>query len=324
MKIQKVLNKQELWSKISNFDLDNPEASFSFSKRLARENGWSEEYSKRVINEYKKFLYLSVISGKSGKSLTPSDEVDQAWHLHMVYTHSYWQDLCRDTLGVKFHHGPTKGGKNEGEKYATQYQFTLDFYKSELGQDAPTDIWPSVEKRFANIVYRRVNMHENFVMNKKNVKQYMTFYILLLTGVFTCGILMSASTTSDVDWSSTLMLIFGIVLGIFLIRGFYRYATRDERSSDFSTTYKNNSYKPTSKSSSSTKSNSNSSSSSKSSSDSNTTTNTGGCGIAGSFFGCSSSSDSSHGCSSSDGGGDGGSGCGGGGCGGGGCGGCGG
>jgi hypothetical protein len=291
----KIENKtqQELWDKISEFSLDNPNASFSFSKRLARENGWTNTFSNKVIDEYKKFLYLSVISGKS---LTPSDEVDQVWHLHMIYTDSYWNDLCKNTLGIKFHHGPTKGGQKEGSKYAEQYQFTLDFYKSIFECNAPSDAWPSVEKRFANVVYKRVNMHENFVVNKKNVKQYMTFYALLLIGVFACGTLMSASSESQIDWESTLLIIGSIIAGIFIIRGIYRYINRDERSS-------------------------NSSSSSSSSSDSGT-----GCTIAGSFFGCGSDSSSSHGCGSSHGcssGGDSGGGDGGG-CGGGGCGGCGG
>ena len=81
----------KLWEDLSNFSLDNPEADFSFSQRLARENGWNLAHSLRVIEEYKKFIYMSVVTGKS---LTPSDEVDQAWHLHLIYSYSYWVEMC--------------------------------------------------------------------------------------------------------------------------------------------------------------------------------------------------------------------------------------
>lgn len=76
----------ELWSTIRSFDIDGGPASLTFSKRLARENGWSVGYSERVIDEYRKFVFLCMVSGHK---CTPSDEVDQAWHLHMIYTESY-------------------------------------------------------------------------------------------------------------------------------------------------------------------------------------------------------------------------------------------
>jgi hypothetical protein len=41
-----------LWKKIENFQIDDPSVSFSFYKRLARENGWSQAYAERVIKEY--------------------------------------------------------------------------------------------------------------------------------------------------------------------------------------------------------------------------------------------------------------------------------
>ncbi|GAA4338966.1 hypothetical protein GCM10023149_49350 [Mucilaginibacter gynuensis] len=95
-----------LWQKIQSFQLDQPDADFSFSARLARENGWTAAYTHRVINEYKKFIFLCCVSEQG---VTPSDPVDQAWHLHLTVTRSYWIDLCRDTLGSEIHHNPTKG-----------------------------------------------------------------------------------------------------------------------------------------------------------------------------------------------------------------------
>ncbi|MUV03051.1 hypothetical protein GN157_04950 [Flavobacterium rakeshii] len=97
--------QKELWDKISNFRLDDPDASFTFSARLARENGWTKEYTNSVIEEYRKFIFLCCVSKSSA---TPSDPVNQVWHLHLTYTKSYWINFCKSTLQREIHHNPTK------------------------------------------------------------------------------------------------------------------------------------------------------------------------------------------------------------------------
>lgn len=99
-------------------------------------------------------------------SLTPSDQVDQVWHLHLLYTQSYWIDFCQDTLGKQIHHGPTKGGKQEGEKYNDLYEKTLALYKTLFKRDAPQDIWPPREIRFGEVNFLRVNLHRNWIIKK--------------------------------------------------------------------------------------------------------------------------------------------------------------
>jgi hypothetical protein len=78
------MTKEEitLWQKIEAFRLDDPDAGFQFSARLAGENGWSLNYAHRVIEEYKKFIFMCCISPTG---VTPSDPVDQAWHLHLTF-----------------------------------------------------------------------------------------------------------------------------------------------------------------------------------------------------------------------------------------------
>ncbi len=39
----------ELYERILAFSLDKPDAQLTFSKRLARDNGWKLEYTQRVI-----------------------------------------------------------------------------------------------------------------------------------------------------------------------------------------------------------------------------------------------------------------------------------
>ena len=152
-----------LWERIRDFELDDDSSSLTFTDRLARENGWSHEFAIRAIVEYKKFMFLVCISNQP---LTPSDEVDQVWHLHLLYTHSYWKEFCPTVLKKEIHHGPTKGGQSEQLKFTNWYLRTLDLYKQNFSQDPPTDLWPSGKKRFSNINFQRVSRDENWIIKK--------------------------------------------------------------------------------------------------------------------------------------------------------------
>ncbi|HCA82427.1 MAG TPA: hypothetical protein DEP18_01475 [Flavobacteriales bacterium] len=152
-----------LWNKIERLELDDPQADLTFSGRLARENGWSLEFALGAIEEYKRFIYLICVSNTA---LTPSDEVDQVWHLHLLYTESYWDELCTEILGRKIHHGPTKGGNKEREKFEVMYERTLRNYEEEFGISAPEEYWPSVKNRFSDIHFRRTNTKTNWIIPK--------------------------------------------------------------------------------------------------------------------------------------------------------------
>jgi len=155
--------EQALWNKLSAFSLDQAGINFSFSDRLARENGWTKSYSLRVVEEYKKFILLCCISQHG---VTPSDAVDQAWHLHLTYTKSYWVDLCRSTIEKEIHHNPTKGGKDEANKFDGFYTNTHDLYKEVFGCNPPADIWPDNTTRFSDIDFRRVNLKKYWLIKK--------------------------------------------------------------------------------------------------------------------------------------------------------------
>jgi hypothetical protein len=156
--------QRELFDKINSLQLDECEIAFPFSKRLARENGWSHTYSKRVIDEYKKFIFLAI---HSGHLVAPSDQVDQAWHLHLTYTKSYWEDLCESILNKKLHHHPTKGGNKERLKFTDFYNRTLESYQLFFTALPPTDIWPPVSQRFNEAIhFKRVNTKQVWLLPK--------------------------------------------------------------------------------------------------------------------------------------------------------------
>jgi hypothetical protein len=153
-----------LWRKIEAFQVNQPGTRFTFEDRLARENRWTPEFARRVVGEYKRFLLLAMLAEHP---VTPSDEVDQAWHLHMVYTRSYWEELCGGVLPRPLHHGPTRGGRAEDTKFTNLYERTLATYRAVFGQEAPADIWPVTATRFGRAPsFQRINTSENWIVPK--------------------------------------------------------------------------------------------------------------------------------------------------------------
>jgi uncharacterized protein (TIGR04222 family) len=154
----------ELWEKIRNFTFDEPGSLLQFSQRLARENRWSRQYALAVLEEYRRFLFLACVAGHP---VTPSIDVDEAWHLHMIYSQSYWNELCGKTLAKSLHHGPTKGGEKEALKYDRQYDQTLASYEYYFGQKPPASIWPEAAVRFRRDYQAvRVDVSRHWVIKK--------------------------------------------------------------------------------------------------------------------------------------------------------------
>jgi hypothetical protein len=146
-----MISNRDLWAKIEAFSVDAPGTRFSFVERLAHENGWSKAFAEGAFTEYKRFVYLARVSGAE---VTPSDIVDQVWHLHLTFTRSYWSDLCDAVLERPLHHNPTKGGKAEITRFREQYAATLALYRAEFGGDAPAAFWPAANARFSSFAHQ--------------------------------------------------------------------------------------------------------------------------------------------------------------------------
>jgi hypothetical protein len=138
-----LLKDEILWSRIQSFSLDASDADFPFSKKLAKEEGWTLDFTRKAIQEYKKFVYLccTLPNGAS-----PSETVDKVWHMHLIYTQNYWEEFCPNILKRKLHHHPSKGGFKEKGKHQNWFSDTLKNYKEIFQQDAPRDIWFEKEK----------------------------------------------------------------------------------------------------------------------------------------------------------------------------------
>ena len=133
---------QDLWARLQTMEIDPPDAKTQFRHRLRQYNKWTDDFAARVTFEYRRFLYLAA---RAGHAVTPSDTVDQAWHLHLIYTRHYWEELCGKILGLQLHHDPSAGGTVESNKFERQYVQTIESYKAAFGEAPPADIWPARE-----------------------------------------------------------------------------------------------------------------------------------------------------------------------------------
>ncbi|NOS89793.1 MAG: TIGR04222 domain-containing membrane protein [Methylococcaceae bacterium] len=190
------LQQQALYQRLQAYSLDAPEACFSFSQRLARENGWSLAYTHGVIDEYKKFAFLAMVAGHT---VSPSAAVDQAWHLHLTYTRSYWNEFCQGILGKPLHHEPSRGGHAEQRRYRQLYQQTLASYERIFAEPPPAEFWPSPEQRFDKAAhYVRVNRQHLWLLPKLRPPRKAMLLLLSVVGVM-AGLMTGCSVLQPFD-----------------------------------------------------------------------------------------------------------------------------
>ena len=155
------IHSDPVWKSIREYQFDRPDAHLKFTSRLARENNWSIEFAHQVVDEYRKFCYLACVADHP---VTPSDEIDQAWHLHLIYSEMY-RDFCARVLKTRLDHGPTLGGNAEAARFREQYAATLNTYQKVFGCPPSPGMWPPATERFASAGrFVRVNRSKYWVL----------------------------------------------------------------------------------------------------------------------------------------------------------------
>ncbi|MBF2028424.1 MAG: hypothetical protein IGS48_16925 [Oscillatoriales cyanobacterium C42_A2020_001] len=207
-----------LYERIQMFSFDKPNAQLPFSKRLARENGWSLQYARQVIEGYKKFAFLAVAAGHP---VTPSDQVDQVWHLHLTYTRSYWEDFCLQVLQTPLHHEPTLGGQAENQKFDDWYKKTLESYERFFGAKPPVEIWSTPSDRFGrDLQFVRVNTQQNWIFAKPHAQKGAMVILALLFTLILGGCYVDKSLNSIDPLAGALLAVICIAAGFGAVRFF--------------------------------------------------------------------------------------------------------
>jgi hypothetical protein len=204
-----------LWTKLASFEINEEDATFTFENRLARENGWSRTYSERVMAEYRKFLFLCATAGHP---CSPSEPVDEAWHLHMIYTRSYWERLT-PILPSPLHHHPSKGGTKESAKFEDWYARTLDSYRVHFGEEPPPDIWPPIGQQLKKHTIP-IDTRYHLVIPRRVLRK--TAFAAVGASVFLLAAVGWTNTVASIDSGSALLGL----LGVFFVGGVLVAAAR--------------------------------------------------------------------------------------------------
>ena len=147
--------KKELWLRLRNYHfdhlvpahlLDRVAARFgghdastqAFAHKIALKHQWSTRRALRSVEEYKKFVYLGVVSSTP---VTPPRCIDTVWHEHLLFTRGY-REFCRDVLQRDFDHNPELMPVDEQtDVFEAQYDATLALYTHEFNMTPPAAIW---------------------------------------------------------------------------------------------------------------------------------------------------------------------------------------
>src|ERR1700722_17839572 len=81
--------------------------------RVVKEKGWSLRMANIAANFYKNFLYLGKKHPRH--NLTPTLQIDEIWHAHILYTSDYHK-MCEQVFGHYLHHQPTHEEEASTEK----------------------------------------------------------------------------------------------------------------------------------------------------------------------------------------------------------------
>lgn len=149
------MNKKELWLKIKAYHFDHvvtpntwekirerfsgvDSSTLAFTDKIARKHQWKKQFCIKAIGEYKKFIFLAVVSDFN---VTPSKYIDVVWHEHLLFTKAY-RDFCTEIIDYNLDHYPELIPIDEQtETYKEQYLATIRSYIKEFGMLPPAAIW---------------------------------------------------------------------------------------------------------------------------------------------------------------------------------------
>lgn len=194
---------QNRFERLDKFPLVSAHGDVLFTKKLAEQNGWTIQQGVQAIKEYRRFLFLAM---EAGHRVSPSDAVDQVWHLHLMYTHEYWNVFCPEALGRPLHHHPSAGGELEREKFKDWYEATLASYRRMFDEGPLPEFWPPVERKgeMDQRIHLRVDTKEHWIIPKPRpmedwrVKPAFAFLLVLLVLFLGTG---CTDLGDDAPWS---------------------------------------------------------------------------------------------------------------------------
>ena len=221
-----------LWQRLCAHSFESSDQGLDFTARLAREQGWTRDEARAAIDEYRKFCFLAA---SVGRCMTPSEIVDQVWHLHLTYTRDYWGVFCAQVLDCDLHHEPTRGNAGETAQFRECYADTLAAYHAHFGAP-PERFWPGTIERFRNGArFRWIDRERHLVLPRPRLPVVRTRIAAMFALLLAC-IAPSAQAQSfnPFDWNGGTFIALYVVLMVVcaVATSLWRRALRDNGSSD--------------------------------------------------------------------------------------------
>ncbi len=110
--------------------------------QLVHRYHWDPTEAQEVLRKYKNFMILWGIK-PGGLGLVPTREIDEVWHLHILFTKNYTAD-CLHIFGSYKHHTPSLGSEDEQKALAAAYIQTAKLYEHHFKEPYGHAIDPSL------------------------------------------------------------------------------------------------------------------------------------------------------------------------------------
>ena len=126
-----------LWLKLNMMNAQGLQAFAPVMQMVEKQMGANAEMAGRIIEEYRKFLFLAM---RSGHQVIPPGVINDVWMMHMQNAQNFWENL-----GQMITERPVAGGvdaKSMGSM-ADAWTETLKSYEKIFGTKPPMDIWGS-------------------------------------------------------------------------------------------------------------------------------------------------------------------------------------
>lgn len=221
----------ELWARLDAHPFESTDG-LDFAARLAREQGWTRDEARAAIDEYRKFCFLAA---SVGRCMTPSEIVDQVWHLHLTYTRDYWGVFCAQVLGCDLHHEPTRGNAGETAQFRECYADTLAAYHAHFGAP-PERFWPGTIERFRNGArFRWIDRERHLVLPRPRLPATRVRISAMFAMLLVCTApAAQAQSGNPLDWSggAFLALYLALMVVCAVATSLWRRALRENGSSD--------------------------------------------------------------------------------------------
>lgn len=124
-----------LWLKLNMMNAQGLQAFAPMMKLVEQQMGANVEMAQRIIEEYRKFLFLAM---RAGHQVIPPGVINDVWMMHIQNAQNYWENLSQMIT-----ERPTAQGIDAKSfaSMADAWTATLQSYEKIFGTKPPLDIW---------------------------------------------------------------------------------------------------------------------------------------------------------------------------------------